>query len=451
MACINRKFRCDWCRANTVTAIAMLVYCFRYVANEHECFVVGERMKKILFLGGVFPEKSKAIIKKSKGNIQNAANVFQWNMIEGLLDLEENNYEVTVYSAPFVGSWPCRFADLCLDANTFEKGCIGGVHVTYIPFFNAPLIKNISRYISCKLYLRKWIKKNITDELYIIAYSAHTPFVAAMSVLKRKYEFVSHLVVPDLPQYMNVSKKQKPLYEVLKTYDIKILYRYLKCVDSFTFLTRKMSDILNVQGKPYVVVEGMVKTRDQCVFSESEKLQEKTVLYTGGMEESYGVKNLVDAAAYFDEGVKLVLCGTGELDAYIKMREREQSNILYMGLVTRQKALELQAHATILTNPRSNDGEYTKYSFPSKNLEYMLWNKPVLVFKLDGIPKEYDDVFLYYNSSEPREMARMVNSVCNLSEKDYNDIGKKTTAFATEKKNARVQMKLVVDCLFISQ
>ena len=36
-----------------------------------------------------------------------------------------------------------------------------------------------------------------------------------------------------------------------------------------------------------------------------------------------------------------------------------------------EKANEILQQADVLVNPRQNDDEYTKYSFPSKNIEYL--------------------------------------------------------------------------------
>ena len=37
-------------------------------------------------------------------------------------------------------------------------------------------------------------------------------------------------------------------------------------------------------------------------------------------------------------------------------------------------------------NPRQNNEEFTKYSFPSKTMEYLASGVPVVAYKLDGIP-----------------------------------------------------------------
>ena len=40
-------------------------------------------------------------------------------------------------------------------------------------------------------------------------------------------------------------------------------------------------------------------------------------------------------------------------------------------------------------NPRFTGAEYTLYSFPSKNIEYMVSGTPVITTRLAGIPDDY--------------------------------------------------------------
>ena len=60
--------------------------------------------------------------------------------------------------------------------------------------------------------------------------------------------------------------------------------------------------------------------------------------------------------------------------------------------------------ADVLVNPRPNEGEYTKYSFPSKNIEYLLSGNPVVGYMLSGMPEDYRR-FVYEISpnSEPAD------------------------------------------------
>ena len=56
-------------------------------------------------------------------------------------------------------------------------------------------------------------------------------------------------------------------------------------------------------------------------------------------------------------------------------------------------------------NPRPGAADFTRYSFPSKTLEYLDAGKPVLAYRNDGIPPEYDEHLLYISDPGPVAMA----------------------------------------------
>ena len=66
---------------------------------------------KVLFLGGVFNETMEnEILNKSKGTVHYAANKLQWNLIDGLLEIDNLNLEIL--SAPYIGTFPKEYEDI---------------------------------------------------------------------------------------------------------------------------------------------------------------------------------------------------------------------------------------------------------------------------------------------------------------------------------------------------
>ena len=67
----------------------------------------------------------------------------------------------------------------------------------------------------------------------------------------------------------------------------------------------------------------------------------------------------------------------------------EDPRICYFGAVSPEEAARIRMRASVLVNPRTSEGRYTRYSFPSKTLEYLLGGRPVVAYLLPGIPEEY--------------------------------------------------------------
>jgi glycosyltransferase involved in cell wall biosynthesis len=86
-----------------------------------------------------------------------------------------------------------------------------------------------------------------------------------------------------------------------------------------------------------------------------------------------------------------------------------------------------------------------KYSFPSKTMEYMASGKPVVMYKLDGIPDEYDEYLFYADGSNGIEgLATKLKEVLN----NYDSALVKAECakeFVLNNKNAKVQAKRILD------
>ena len=57
---------------------------------------------------------------------------------------------------------------------------------------------------------------------------------------------------------------------------------------------------------------------------------------------------------------------------------KKDNRIVFKGMVPNKIVVEDQLKATLLVNPRPSIGEFTRYSFPSKNMEYMVSGTPMV-------------------------------------------------------------------------
>jgi glycosyltransferase involved in cell wall biosynthesis len=68
---------------------------------------------------------------------------------------------------------------------------------------------------------------------------------------------------------------------------------------------------------------------------------------------------------------------------------QKDPRIQFRGRVPNDEVLRAEAEADLLVNPRPTGDEYTRFSFPSKNLEYMASGTPLLTTRLAGIPDDH--------------------------------------------------------------
>ena len=167
---------------------------------------------KVLLLCGVFAkENEKEIIENSKRAVEYSANIFQEKLIEGF---EETVEDFSVLSAPFIGAYPIAYKQRVFKGFQEEQN-----KYKYVHFNNIWGIRNFSRAKSLKTRLQEFIK-DLDKEKLIVVYSPHTPFLEAAVYAKKKDPNIKIcLIVPDLPQYMNLNKKKSLLYRIGKFFD----------------------------------------------------------------------------------------------------------------------------------------------------------------------------------------------------------------------------------------
>lgn len=395
----------------------------------------------VLLLCGYFePKYQEEITRKTKTWVENAANTFQQRLIAGLMEQEIN---LKVVSAPFIGPWPRAYTDKTFKG--FEAG-ESAENVQYVHFNNIWGYRNISRTAVLKRCVKDFIKNSKAKKKAIIVYCPHTPFLEAAVYGKELDNSVHiHMVVPDLPQYMNLSKKAHPIYDFFKKIDIQKMEKLIAQVDSFMLLTKYMADKLHVGNRPYIVVEGITDTKN---IPPKKKERGKKIAYAGKLVEAFGAKRLVEAFEMIDDPeTSLHICGGGELKPYVEEMCQKDSRIHYYGVVPAEKANEILQNADVLVNPRQNDDEYTKYSFPSKNIEYLMTGNAVVAYMLDGIPEVYKEFFVVPSSCATCSLSEAIYFALNESEQEKERKRQKVWRYLAETKEKTSVARRVVSLL----
>lgn len=391
--------------------------------------------KDILFIGGYFDEYfEKEILIKSRSAVHYPANKFQYNLIDGFL---QNNKSVFVLSASFLGTFPQEYTDLKIqEREILFKNEEIGVSVRYNNLWG---YRNISRTHQLKRKIDEL--RNQYDFNKIVVYSPHTPFLKAGIYAKKQFDD-AHLclIVPDLPQFMNLSSKKSKLYSYLKEFDNQSINKLSLEFDSYVFITKQMQQVFGNSNNPYIVVPGIVNDKNLIENGIINNSNSEKIVYTGTLNAVFGVPKLIESFEQLNKKFKsleLHICGVGDSENLLIEKSMTNANIIYHGQVTNDEAVKLQQQATVLVNPRPNEGEYTKYSFPSKTFEYMLAEKPVVGYKLDGIPAYFKDYIFLADRNNTEDLTREIEKVLSLNLNERKQIGEISRNFALKEFNAR--------------
>jgi glycosyltransferase involved in cell wall biosynthesis len=172
------------------------------------------------------------------------------------------------------------------------------------------------------------------------------------------------------------------------------------------------------------------------------KYSPKLVLYAGALFEKYGVRNLVDGFIEADlPDCELWLFGNGEMEGWLNSLNHD--NVKYLGVAQNTEVVAHEIEATLLVNPRPSTEEFTKYSFPSKNMEYMMSGTPVLTCRLPGMPDEYLDYVYIARDESAKGFAEALTEIMSKDARELHEMGQKAKRFAaSEKSNMRQAQKI---------
>lgn len=397
------------------------------------------------FLGMLVPDAMKEEVKSlSVNNMQDAANALQWHLYNGLCqNLGEG---IKILNILPVSSFPQYYKKPVVRSSLFESNyCQNNLN---IGFCNVKLIR---KYIQPrKVYnaLKKWCIGSPGEKVLFI-YTAADMFITPVSRIKSRFpELRVCTIVADLPD-MSSLKANKSIFEMMLQRVLSSRsYAGLHAVDAFVLLTRYMADYMKI-SQPYCVVEGISTQTAKRVLSDTEiHSDEKIILYTGTLHKRFGVMKLAEAFSLIkDDSYRLIICGVGDsVDELRKCAEKDK-RIDFRGQLSRDEVLALQRMATVLVNPRQNNEEFTKYSFPSKNLEYLSSGTPLIAYKLDGIPDDYDNCIFYVENNSIEALRDKMVEVCSMDGKTRLSFAEKAQRYVLNEKNELVQTKKIIDLL----
>ncbi len=309
-----------------------------------------------------------------------------------------------------------------------------GVRYSYIPFINLPFLKGpiVFLFSFVRVLMQPILK---ADKTMVLCDTLNL----SMSIAARLATYVTRQrcigTVTDIPGQI-VAKEGVPVNLSSRIYHY--LSRWsLSRFDGYVLLTRQMNELVNPRKKPFMIMEGLVDIQEKNREHDPHlKTDKKIVLYAGGLFAKYGVKNLIDAFLLVqDPRAELHLYGRGKMEDEIIAIAKETEKVVFHGIVPNNVVVEALLKAVISVNPRPTTEEFTKYSFPSKNMEYMVSGTPLITTRLPGMPNEYLNHVYLFEEETVMGMAKCLEEKLALPEIERQDFGAKAKEFVLREKN----------------
>lgn len=361
------------------------------------------------------------------------AQKFHRLMVQGLIG---NDVEVDVLSGPPITNQNCS------RKMVFLKKCTeNGISYRYVPTVNIPIIRNLCQLLFSFIYV---CVECLKSDTLVICDVLQGSIAYGSSVACMLFRKPCVGIVTDLPEMLVTGASDKY---------VTMVNRVLAQCSHYVFLTEYMNVAVNSGKKPYVVIEGIsdseINKKIMAMKTQPSKAGITVCMYAGMLEEKYGVKALVEA--FLQAGVEtaeLHIYGNGSYAPELKDISEHNANIVYHGSVLIEEVEKAELQADLLINPRPSTEEFTKFSFPSKNMEYMASGTPALITRLPGIPDEYYKYVYVFDDESVQGMAETIRTVLSLPRESRRELGRQAQLFVINKKNEIVQAKTLIDALF---
>lgn len=320
-----------------------------------------------------------------------------------------------------------------------------GVRYNYISILNATGVRQLCLFLASFFYTIKWCVKTRGEKAVI--YDALNISICIGSLWAAKLCGKKTVgILTDMPGIL--SSRMAKEGSLKGRFTVWVNKSYLKSFSSYVFMTQEANDVVNTKGRPYMIIDGFVD-EDEVIPSTNVKKnpRERIVLYAGGLHERLGIDLMIESFMRLQGNeLRLVIYGDGShYMSKLKPYLDKDSRIVYKGIAPNKEVVEAERVASLLIDPAPTSDPFTLYSFPFKNLEYMLSGTPLVTTRFVGIPKEdYPYMFLFDEESVDG-FATKLKEILAMSSDELAAFGEKAKEYAYRKKNSVVQSKKILD------
>lgn len=388
----------------------------------------------ILYISTMCSSRMISILhKRSSRNPGFAVQKFNRLIAQGLA---KNGCNVSTLSA--IPARPHDVSIICKENSEKDSG----VFYRYIPFINIPGLRQFCLFIYSFFFTLIWGLRNRKDKRLVFDVLNISVCIGGLFAAKIN-RVESCGIVTDMPGLMVAQTNSK-----FAQLSAKVNKKYIRSFDKYVFLTAAMNDVINIKNRPYIVMEGLVDSEVEyndinCLTNDT-----RSIMYAGGLFERYGIKTLIDAFMQLsDSNLRLDLYGQGPMVNIIREYEKIDPRIKYHGVATNDVIVQKEKEAILLINPRPTSEEFTRYSFPSKNMEYMVSGTAVATTCLPGMPKDYYPYVFLLKEETVEGFRKALSAILKKSNSELEQFGKYSREFVLNNKNNIQQTSFIVALL----
>lgn len=259
-----------------------------------------------------------------------------------------------------------------------------------IKYFNFPGARNLS----LKSYLKKILyekhKINKSESLILISYNGP------------KW-------IKDIFSDIEISSKFKKIYVVA---DNKINDN----ADGYVFLSYDYFKKFKTKKHKLHLDGGIYHNNKNKIIKKKISKSKKIFLYTGSFHRWGGANMLLESIKYIkNQNFEIWLSGPGNAKNF-ELAAKKDFRIKYLGLVKDKILTKLYQKADIFLNPRPTNMYGNQFNFPSKLLDYLAWNKPIISTWNKSLSPFYKKI-LHLANNDPKSFAVAMKKYLDIKNK----------------------------------
>lgn len=369
---------------------------------------------KIIYVGYFVDQNEIAI----NPNISIAGN----NLEKGILGELNKNSDIYIYSIKPIAPYP-------KDNRIFIKNLkndIEGISVNNIGYINIQILKHLTIFLNLfiKLFIQVFNLKIFQKERVVIINYNSFPIISLPSIIiSRVFNVKILCLVIDIP--IIIIKKGNKLKEKLKRmYNDLSLFLFKKYNGMISLVEQTVIDF--APRTPFICIKYAFESNNYKFEKNVKHNETFDIVYTGALEEYYGINEMIETIKILPENYILNLYGNGSLVDFIENESVENSRIQYHGVVSHDQAKKAQQEADLLILLRT-EKSINRYSFPSKILEYVASGVPIISSQIESIPSDLNVFINYISSEEPYDLAKKILEIkneereVNITRDNYNE------------------------------
>lgn len=195
-------------------------------------------------------------------------------------------------------------------------------------------------------------------------------------------------------------------------------YEFFKIADAFIFPTELLSEKVNTEKKPEVIIYGTYHIEKELpkLFSDGKT----HCVYAGTLDpRKGGAIASAESALFLNENYHIHILGFGNekekaemLNTIDSISKKLKAKITYDGLLSGEEYIKFIQSCDIGLSTQNPNGKYNDTSFPSKILSYMANGLRVVSVRIPVVEESgIGKCVYYYDEQTPENIAKAIKSI----------------------------------------